>query len=211
MSGFTLLLTRKFQIMRCLIIFGLFPLFTFAQVNTALQETLIKMESKDQHIRNEMISAGWQNITKELVAKQTEIDEANTAKLKAIIKKHSWVTRELVGVEGVNAAFLILQHSTDIAFKERMLPILKQSYLQDGGITGQQVALLTDRVLIAKGKKQIYGTQADLSKGQIVIGPIEDEANVDKRRAEMELPALAYYKKLLEKAYGIKDYPELEH
>ena len=34
--------------MRCLIIFGLFPLFTFAQVNTELQETLIKMESKDQ-------------------------------------------------------------------------------------------------------------------------------------------------------------------
>ncbi|WP_231617008.1 DUF6624 domain-containing protein [Pseudoalteromonas sp. SWXJZ10B] len=91
-----------------------------------------------------------------------------------------------------------------------VLPYLKQSYLNGEGVSGQQVALLTDRVLIAQGKKQIYGTQADVSEGKVVFSPIEDETNVDKLREEMKMPSLDFYLKIMEKMYGIKEHPEID-
>ena len=168
------------------------------------------MEVEDQHIRNKIGEIGWQNPPKELLEKMIKIDNSNTVRLKTIIKKHSWVTKDLVGVKGVGAAFLVIQHSPDVAFKEKMLPYLKQSYLNGEGVSGQQVALLTDRVLIAQGKKQIYGTQANVTEGKVVFSPIEDETNVDKRREKMKMLPLDFYLKIMEKMYGIKEHPEID-
>lgn len=190
--------------MRYLFILLFFPLSVLAEVNSILQSELIEMGIQDQKIRNEVGEAGWNNAPKELLEKLQKIDKSNTDKLKFIIKEYSWVTKDLVGVEGVEAAFLIIQHSDDLGFKEQMLPFLKESYLNDEGVDGQQVALLTDRILITQGNKQIYGTQVDLSGGQIIVKPIEDIANVDKRRAEMKMPSLDLYLKLLGEVYGIK-------
>ena len=48
------------------------------------------------------------------------------------------------------------------------------------------VAYLTDRVCVNEGRPQVYGTQmAHDEKGLAVPRPIEDEANVDRRRAAM--------------------------
>ena len=91
-----------------------------------------------------------------------------------------------------------------------MLSILKESYLKDEGVSGQEVALLTDRVLIHMGQKQLYGTQADIKNGEISFLPISDEELVDQRRSEMNLPPMAFYKKLLEEMYGIKEHPEID-
>ncbi|MEI8621632.1 hypothetical protein P4S66_12675 [Pseudoalteromonas sp. B129b] len=195
--------------MRYLFLLLLIPFYSFAEINLPLQKELIEMEIEDQHIRNKIGEAGWQNPPKALLEQMMKIDESNTGKLKAIIKKHHWVTKDLVGVKGVEAAFLVIQHSPDVAFKVKMLPYLKQSYLNGEGVSGQQVALLTDRALIAQGKKQIYGTQADVSEGKVVFSPIEDETNVDIRREEMNMPSLDFYLKIMEKMYGIKEHPEI--
>ena len=50
--------------------------------------------------------------------------------------------------------------------------------------------------------KQLYGTQFTVVDGQWKPRPLEDEANVDKRRAEAGLPPLAEYRKLIEQEYG---------
>ncbi len=201
---------RRVQLMRYLFLLLIIPFYSFAEINLPLQKELIEMEIEDQHIRNKIGEAGWQNPPKALLEQMMKIDESNTGKLKAIIKKHYWVTKDLVGVKGVEAAFLVIQHSPDVAFKVKMLPYLKQSYLNGEGVSGQQVALLTDRVLIAQGKKQIYGTQADVSEGKVVFSPIEDETNVDIRREEMNMPSLDFYLKIMEKMYGIKEHPEID-
>jgi len=127
--------------MRHLLLILLIPFYSFAEVNLPLQNELIEMETEDQNIRNQIGKLGWKNVLKEFLKKMQKIDERNTEKLKAIIEKHSWVTARLVGVKGVGAAFLVIQHSPDVVFKEKMLPYLKQSYLNDEGVSGQQVAL----------------------------------------------------------------------
>ena len=72
------------------------------------------------------------------------------------------------------------------------------------------MALLTDRVRIRHGEKQVYGTQAKQENGEMVFLPIEDQANVDKRRESMGMSTLAHYKKVLEEVYGLKDHPDIE-
>jgi hypothetical protein len=53
---------------------------------------------------------------------------------------------------------------------------------------------MADRVLVRDGKKQLYGTQHKFSEdGGLVPLPIEDAANVDKRRKAIGLEPLAEY------------------
>jgi hypothetical protein len=63
---------------------------------------------------------------------------------------------------------------------------------------------LTDKVSIAQGKSQVFGTQADLIAGEVVFLPIENGDSVEQLRAQMDLPSLAEYKKTLEELYGLK-------
>lgn len=177
-----------------------------AATEPQLKAELLAMEQKDQAFRNEHIKQP----TPEIVRQMTELDGRHTDALKAIIAKHGWPTTELVDVEGVQAAFILLQHSPDNEFQANLLPRLEAAFKAGDGISGQEVALLTDRVLVRSGKPQRYGTQADARDNQIIIKPLEDAARVDELRAEMQLPPLALYIKLLEKAYGFKDHPEIE-
>jgi Family of unknown function (DUF6624) len=89
-----------------------------------------------------------------------------------------------------------------------MLPLVEAAYRQKK-LQGQDYALLLDRVLVAEGKPQIYGTQAknfdQWKGGEPVFDPIEDEANVDKRRAEVGLFPMAEYRRLLKQWYLPKE------
>ena len=54
-----------------------------------------------------------------------------------------------------------------------------------------QLAFLTDRVLLAEGKPQEFGTQATGRKGQWIPCSLRDPGRVDQRRAAMSLGPLA--------------------
>lgn len=84
-----------------------------------------------------------------------------------------------------------------------MLPLLKQSFLNGEGVTGQEFALLTDRVLVHQNKAQLYGTQLKILDGELVFNPILDKENVNSRRAEVGLFSLEEYKKIVAEAYGM--------
>jgi hypothetical protein len=58
-------------------------------------------------------------------------------------------------------------------------------------VSQSNIAYLTDRVLLAEGKNQMYGTQLKDVDGKPKPLPIEDEANVDQRHSEVGLPPLA--------------------
>lgn len=62
--------------------------------------------------------------------------------------------------------------------------------LEQKGVFPTFVAYLTDRLRIKEEKPPLYGTQTTYTDGKPVPYLIEDEANVDKRRAELGLPAL---------------------
>ena len=169
----------------------------------ALRRELLKRVEQDQAIRNELISKGMKNLDKAILARMQALDTANTERMRAIVTRYGWPGPELVGRDGAEAAFLLVQHA-DHAFQKEMLPLVEKAY-RSAGLSGESYALLVDRVLVGDGKPQVYGTQAkrfEEWKGQEpVLQEIEDEANVDKRRAEVGLPPIAEYREILKRMY----------
>lgn len=125
------------------------------------------------------------------------VDRRNTQWLKNVVRRYAWPTISLVGKEGSEEAWLLVQHADlDPAFQRLCLDLMAK--LPEGEISKTDFAYLTDRVLIAEGKKQLYGTQFIWADGKSKPMPIVNEANVDKRRMAVGLKPLADYAKELE-------------
>jgi hypothetical protein len=170
----------------------------------ALRRELLQMEESDQGARDLFIAAmAGGDLADDHPARLRviHVDAANLRRLKHIIIQDGFPTIAMVGVEGVHAAFLLTQHADkDPAFQERMLGIVTPR-LQDGEITGNEYALLTDRVLRAQGKPQRYGTQFEGSKENMKPDPIADAAHVDVRRRALGMVSLTNYSCVLHAVY----------
>lgn len=201
--------THRLPVARSVMKHLLITLLTVVSLNAAeithpeLRKELLAAAKADQDIRRQLIAKGMKNPDQSLLLKMLMHDMKHQASLKAIIAEHGWPTRKMVGANGVQAAFLILQHANrDAAFQKSMLPALKKSY-ETGDIRGNQIALLTDRILVGEGKPQLYGTQANMVDGKPVFNKIKDPENLDQRRAELGLQPHAKYKEFMSKTYQL--------
>lgn len=131
---------------------------------------------------------------KEQGALMSATDARNRARLKMLIRDFGWPSKSLVGSAGVDAAWAIAQHSDlDVPFQQQALALLADA-VKRGEAEPNQLAYLTDRVLVNTGKKQIYGTQMMAApNGDLAPRPIADPANVDERRASVGLGPLRDY------------------
>lgn len=120
-------------------------------------------------------------------------DYINVLKAKKIINEYGWPSIDMVGEEGITTMFLVLQHAP-INKQLYYLPMMKKA-LKEGNLLPSDYALFEDRVLLAIGKKQIYGSQiaSPYSSSAYYIRPIEDPDNVDKRRLAVGLDSLHKY------------------
>jgi len=171
--------------------------------NLALRKELLTLVEQDQNLRNEMIKSGVDHPDKAIVARLDALDSQNTVRMRSIIKKFGWPGADLVGWDGTEAAFTLVQHAAHSLQKE--LFSLLTTKFKAGIIRGPNYALFLDRVLVDDGKPQVYGSKAkpftQWENGEPVFYPIADEANVDKRRAEVDLSSLAEYRLFLKRMY----------
>jgi hypothetical protein len=165
----------------------------------ALRQELAAMVKEDQDARYAVFQGNKPD--EKLLKRMAEIDAKNTKRMKEIVAKVGWPGKSLVGAEGAGNAFLLVQHADlDVAFQKQCLPLLEKAVKQ-AEASGKNLAYLTDRLLVADKKRQLYGTQFTWKDGEWVPFPIEDEANVDKRRKEMGLESMAEYTKALRELY----------
>lgn len=175
--------------------------FVTAITQPVLREELLTMGREDQAIRNQRIRNGADVSDKAIEERSAVIDAHSTARMKEIVERYGWPGPELVGRDGADAAFLLIQHSPELAFQQAMLPRVRKSY-ESGNLSAWNYALLLDRVLTREGKPQIYGMAVDhWAAREPVLYPIEDEANVDKRRAKIGLAPLREYLEFMKRLY----------
>lgn len=173
--------------------------------NPELRDEILQRFKSDQAVRIEAVKnyPAGQKLPQELTDRFKAIDKENTARMKEIIRQYGFPGYALVGPEAANAAFIIVQHADqDLAFQKQCLELLRKAVeLKD--IFPASVAYLTDRINVAEGKPQLYGTQTSVSpEGKFGVPPIEDEANVDKRRAAVGLEPLANYLERMRQKYS---------
>ncbi|MBK9487034.1 MAG: hypothetical protein IPO01_18185 [Chitinophagaceae bacterium] len=102
----------------------------------------------------------WQD----LMMKMTNQDQSNLKYVSKILEKYGWISYDTIGYKASQALFLVIQHS-DSSTQEKYLPLLKQA-VKDNRAFGHELALLEDRVLIKRGKNQIYGSQVKMRQYQ---------------------------------------------
>ena len=108
----------------------------------------------------------------------------------------------LVGEEGAQAAFMILQH--DPRGPSQEVIDAAQAAFDRGQWDGHWIALLRDRHQIAQGLPQIYGTQfKDAGDGTMQLDPIQDPESVDERRAALGLDPLDDELARVSAAFGV--------
>jgi uncharacterized protein DUF6624 len=169
--------------------------------DSALRAELVQLGVEDQAVRDGFGPALARNDTAYAIRVLTG-DSARTKRLREIVAAHGWPTPQLVGKDGVNAAWLILQHTPDTAFRRRLLPQLDSAAAR-GDLPARDMATMMDRILIESGKPQRYGTQFLIVAGRFVAPPLEDTLHVDERRAAVGLPPMAEYVFLLKDMYKL--------
>jgi hypothetical protein len=128
-------------------------------------------------------------------------DSLDMIAAKNIVDKYGFPGYSLVGEDGSDGFWAIVQHcDNDLNFQQKVLSLMAKE-VQRRNATGANFALLQDRVLVSKGEKQLYGTQVrlDLKTHHAKPFPIRDSLTVDVRRKAVGLPPLQDYLKLFEK------------
>jgi hypothetical protein len=157
-------------------------------VNLELRAELLAMRGDDQRVRALPLVTD-QEILRQAVAD----DDARAVRLAELVAAHGWPGRSLVGDDGATAAWLVAQHADrDAALQERMLALLRRA-VECGEAPASQLALLTDRVCVNRGRPQIYGTQFGGHAETYGPQPIGDVAELDARRASVGLEPFAEY------------------
>ncbi len=136
-----------------------------------------------------------------LVSQLLKVDAANTKWLQAQVDKHGWLGRSLVGRQGAKDAWLLVQHADQKPkFQRRCLDLM--TAMPKGEVSGANLAYLTDRVLLAEGKPQRYGTQCTMQDGKATLRKVEDRQNLNKRRKTVGLPPVEEYLRFVDKMYA---------
>lgn len=118
-------------------------------------------------------------------------DKIHTERMKEIVAEIGWPTISKVGVEAADISWILVQHidrKVDLDFQERCLQLMKEVPANE--VDPINIAYLEDRVRVNQGRGQLYGTQFYQVDGKHVLKTIEDEVNVNKRRAEMGMDTL---------------------
>jgi hypothetical protein len=159
-------------------------------MNEELRAELIRMAREDSETRDQLLRDG--KLPKYGYAEEMRrIHDRNNARMREIIEQYGWAGRSLVGEDGCEAGWLIVQHAVlEPDFQRQCLSLLEKA-VAAGEAPGWQLAYLTDRVLMFEGKEQIYGTQyLPTEGGKSVVYKIADPESVDARRRMVGLCSL---------------------
>src|SRR5258706_3969295 len=170
-----------------------------ATLNKTLSNELLALKKSDQ----KQVRADVANNRKadDLFQGLKETRNKNASALCQMLKTYGWPSAELVGAEGVEATFFLIKNSS-FELQLDLLPVVIAA-INKGALPRAEFPGYFDLLRLKVGLKQLFGTQATLANGFLVLYPIEAEAQVDARRKEFGLGPLAQYLHALEVTYQL--------
>ncbi len=146
-------------------------------------ERIHDLDQNDRHNESGFIGAQKDSV----VAHMTLYDSLNLVRVSAIIDSAGWLGTDVIGQKANQALFLVIQHAdAQPEVQAQYLPLMRDA-VQEGRGNSWGLALLEDRVRVNHGQPQIYGSQIGWKDDKPFIQPIEDEEDVNERRAAMRL------------------------
>jgi hypothetical protein len=149
----------------------------------AIRAELARRRALDQEVRRDARRHG----------EMEAVDADNTAYLRKLVTDVGWIDAARFGRPAADAAFLVVQHSSDLPLMLAALPAIEKD-VRAGGADAQNYALLYDRTQLVTGGKQRFGTQVqEMEGGELVVRRLEDPDRVDEFRESLGLGPLRTY------------------
>lgn len=207
-QSFKMLYTKKLkQVLLLLCLLSQFISFSLSAASSRskvdLKTQILSMWIQDQALRQKWNQVKGTDLETKVVQETSKLDRLHLIKLKEIIATYSWPGFALVGQEASHAMWGLVQHAPDVDFQKYCLLLMEQAAI-NGDASMEDLAFLTDRILMYEGKKQLYGTQLQLKDGKLIPYPIEDEPQVNARRKTKGLNSLESYFKEMHNLYKLQ-------
>ena len=161
------------------------------------------MRDRDQKAREDCPKGDSEAQIKCYAAIAEAVDKPNTQRLEEIVRTNGVPDVKLVGVDGVKAYYLILQHSPSIELKMKSQKAMKKAF-KANALSAMDYANFTDRLQVNLGKPQIYGSNFDFKDGKLVMSPTVEPKNLNSRRKKLGLPPIAEYARVLGEIYKME-------
>ncbi len=163
----------------------------------AVLDTIWRSEQRPITLRDSLMQI--YGAESELVKEQQDIYESNhiinEQKVKNILDKYGWPTKEMAGEQGNWTICNVIQHS-DNEVRIQYLPIMRQA-VRDKKLEPRFLVRAEDRIATERGDLQIYGGQMKYypETKSFNLWPVFEPENIDKRRAEIGLDSIAIFLK----------------
>lgn len=158
------------------------------KINKKLSKYILEMVKIDQELRFKAKDSANDLINYFIYA----VDAIHNYRIRRIIERYGYPTQKLIGKKAMRAFWLLAQHQDyDLELQENCLKWCD--------FEPKNIALLTDRVLVNKGEKQIYGTQFYRKNEELIPRPIKDKKNIEKIRKAIGLETFNKYLKRMKK------------
>ena len=116
------------------------------------------------------------------------VERSNAMRLETLLARCGWPLRSIHGPEAGEAAWQLVRQS--LALQQAAAPHLERA-VAAGEADGHVLAQLLDRIALARGEPQRYGTQMRQLDGcRWTPQPMDDRARVEERRRTLGLPGL---------------------
>lgn len=158
-------------------------------MNEQLRAKLLAMAAKDACVREELAESG--ELFEGYHPKMEKVHLENAGKLEKSLDEYGWTGISLVGKDGTEAAWLIVQHAISRpGFQRKCLGLISDA-VKKGEAEAYQAAYLYDRICIFEGRPQRYGTHSDWNEnGEMAICDLEDDEKVNEYRSQVGLKLL---------------------
>jgi sulfite reductase beta subunit-like hemoprotein len=140
-------------------------------MNHGLREELLRRRDADQEARRRFLE---RPDDEEATRRMRAVDADNAEWLRRILREAGWPKRSEVGAEASSAAWLLAQHAHEGWVFQRECLRLLAAAVAAGEASADDLRHLTDRVLMAEGRPQRYGTiYRPGPDGQLELYPVE--------------------------------------
>jgi len=163
----------------------------------ALIDDVWKTEQEPIRLRDSLMAI--HGVDSELVKEQQLIIDknhiVNEDRVKNILDKHGWPTKDMIGERGNWTICNVIQHS-DNDIRIQYLPMMRQA-VKDKKLEPRFLVRAEDRIATERGDLQIYGGQMKYypETKSFNLWPVFDPENIDKRRTAIGLDSIAIFLK----------------
>ena len=159
-------------------------------MNEELRQKLMEMKAEDLRVREELAKTG--ELFEGYAPRMEQAHLKNALELEKMIEENGgWLGNSLVGEDGAEAAWLIVQHAISLPeFQRKCLKLIEEA-AEKGEAEAWQAAFLYDRICFFEGRPQKFGTNSDWNEeGKMQVWTLENEGKVNEYRAQVGLKPL---------------------